>query len=217
MKRVLLAMIAAAAVSMVASAQAATVSYKLVVNQGDHTFNLFASDSIGDNYGISLFGVPLTGGITSITNVSPYGQFAVGGLGSGPIGFSEIRSASNVNTVTGAQSVVPTPTPYLVRGFGQTSGSLTAGGVSIFGSSAQTSYGAPLLLATGTYAGTLPGFNTSSPDLLAQVFTAATGSAIAFASVNTQVVVPEPGTLALAGLGLLGLCLVARKRISQFA
>lgn len=181
-------------------AYAGTVTYTLSLGPG--TFDLFASVSTGDNAGLATFGVPLSGGITSLDNVSPFGQFAVGGLGSGPIGFSEFRSPDSGTSVFGAQLTIPSPTPYLVYGFGQTAGDLSLD-KSIFGDSEQLQYDAPLLLATGTWDGTEPSFDLQSLDLVANVFVNDQGAQTMAAQVLTSVIpVPEPSTLVLLGVGL---------------
>jgi len=207
------------AVAMVAgsSAQAATITYQLVIQPGN-TFSLYASDSLGDNGGLATFGVPLSGNITTINNTAPFGQFGASPGGSGEIGFSQFRSAdgnpAGPTTVTGGQLTVPTPTPLIIHGFGQTAGNLaTTASFGIFGLQEQTVYGSPLLLATGSYTGATPGFNTSSLDLIANVFTDAQATSTFAAQVLTQVVpIPEPSTFVLAGLGLAGILAVRRRR-----
>ena len=215
LKNILSALVVVVALAA-SSTQAATITYQLVIQPGN-TFSLFASDSLGDNGGLATFGVPLTGNITAINNTAPFGQFGAGPGGSGEIGFSQFRSADGApggpTTLTGAQLTVPTPTPLIIHGFGQTAGNLaTTASFGIFGLQEQTVYGAPLLLATGSYTGATPGFNTSSLDLIANVFTSSQATSTFAAQVLTQVVpIPEPSTFVLAGLGLLGLMTVRRR------
>ncbi|MGD9645601.1 MAG: PEP-CTERM sorting domain-containing protein [Pirellulales bacterium] len=198
------------------SAQAATVTYQLVLQAGN-TFSLFADVSTGDNGGLVSFGVPLTGNITAIDNKAPFGQFGNGPAGSGAIGFADFRSADGTpggpTTLAGSQVTVPTPTPLIVYGFGQTAGNLSSiASFGIFGNQEQLVYGAPLLLATGSYTGAAPGFNTSSLDLYANVFTNTQATSAFGAQVLTEVVpIPEPSTFVLAAIGLAGLLVVRRR------
>jgi hypothetical protein len=188
------------------TARAALVTYSVQLNPGN-TFDVYASVSQGDNAGLAAFGVPLGGGITSIDNKAPYGQFGSGTAGSGAIGFTEVRSLDGDTLLSGSQLTVPTPTPLLVYGLGQTAGSLSSvANFGIFGNQEQLTYGAPLLLASGTYSGVAP-FIIANGNLGANVFLNNLGAAV----VAANVVVPEPSSIVLAGLGAVAL-LVARRR-----
>ena len=194
--------------------QAATVTFDLVVDEnGPGTFNLYASTGL-DNFGIAAYGVPLNGGILTINHMSPR---AIDGNDGQPVGFTFLRSNDNdFNPVRASQDTI-NPTPHLVRGFGQTAGDLNSapGVVGPLFATEQLIYGAPLLLATGTWDGVIPGYNFSSPDLGSNVFTAATGIAVTPADIVTLVsVVPEPGTIVLAVVGGLGLLVASRRRLA---
>jgi len=198
---------------MAASVQASTVTFELLIDEdGPGTFNLYGSTV--DSFGIASYGVPLTGGILSIDHNSPNGLSQLGLSGS--VGFTVLRSADGVANLVAGQDTV-TPTPHIVKGFGQSGGDLaTAPGVSFLLISEQATYSAPLLLASGTYAGLQPGFNLLSVDLGANVFTdgGSTTTANEIADIATSVsVVPEPSSIILGACAGLALLAVSRRRI----
>src|SRR5262245_5006390 len=134
----------AAALSFTTSLNAATVTYDLQVQ--NTTFSLYASASLGDNFGIAAYGVPLAGGILSVDHTSPNAT-ANGTFGTNPIGFTLVRSADNDLGIHASQDTIG-PTPYRVNGFGQSAGNLASvSGVTSLTGAEQPSYGAPLLIA----------------------------------------------------------------------
>src|SRR5262249_11530013 len=92
---------------------------------GAGTYQLFAQVSQGDNYGISAFSIPVLG-VSSILNRAP--RAIIADDDGFPAGFTLARSANNQVVIPGgfllggAQDSA-TPTPWLIRGFGQTAGS----------------------------------------------------------------------------------------------
>ncbi len=122
------------------SAHAATVDFTLDA-ASDGTFDLFADVSQGDNAGLSFVGVELLG-IDTIQNLAP--MVAYDEVEFEPHGFHYFRSPDDDPTLVAVQAV--TNPDSLVYGFGQTAGSLPSGYGEV-----QPNYGAPLLLATGTY------------------------------------------------------------------
>ncbi len=203
--------LAALVLASFGSARAATVTFDLKIDEnGPGSFNLYASTGL-DNFGIAAYGAPLTGGILSLDHLSPLG-LALNTFQ--PVGFSLFRSADGSPGVQASQDTV-TPTQHLVRGFGQVGGNLaTAPGVVAFLPQEQAIYNAPLLVASGTWAGIMPGFNLSSPDLGSNVFSAASGIAVTRAEIVTNTtVVPEPGALLLAAAGGLALVTVGRRKM----
>ena len=193
------------------ASEAAVVNYHLKVNEGGPgTYNLYVSSSLGDNFGLAFYSANLLGGISTLDHKSPRALE----LDSGdPIGFRTLRSADNnvARLVEAAQDTI-TPTPFLVRGLGQTPGNLgTLPGVTGLLSTEQVVYGAPLLLASGLYAGPASALGIASGSL-ANVFQAAGGIATMAAQTSTQVtVVPEPATLGASVLALAAL-VVGRRR-----
>ncbi len=206
------------------TADAATVTYKLVVNDNGtgavtpNAFAVYASDSLGDNFGLASFGVDLSG-TSTVSNQSPRQNYT-DGESVITAGFTLLRSSNTNNSdPAGSQDTITPQNAVIVYGFGQTSGNLstlTPSGFSNTAPATRVSYtGAPLLLATGTYAdASLLGFTPSSVTTFANVFNTSNGTTTVAASVATQVVtnvvVPEPTTLGLLAAGSVGL--LARRR-----
>jgi hypothetical protein len=197
---------------VVASANAATVQLEMVTS--GNNWQLFAHDSLGDNGGIASYNIPFLN-ISTLTNEGPYYQANTTDFQ--PAGFSELRLPATDNDPVGktafaSQKLVPTPTTHVVYGFGQVAGSLPG---AFFGASKQVNYGAPLLLASGTWAGTgaAPDVDYNPDGVLSiNVFQQSGQTATAAATVEPFAVIPEPATLSLFGLAMVGCFGLIRRR-----
>jgi hypothetical protein len=177
--------------------------------------DLYATDSLGDNDGIVYYTMRLNG-VTSFMHRSP--RTNLGDMADGSdqqaSGFTVFRSHDSVPAdktviVSGLQDTI-LPTPYLIHGFGQkASGFLTEfPGKILTSANAQLTWDASLLLAEGTYApGNPPSFGADPLEAIVPN----TGVSLIAASTVLKTV-PEPGSIVLAGLALVGLVAFASRR-----
>ena len=143
-------------VLVVDSAQASPTA-NVNLTYGGGTFEVHVSVSTGDNAGLALYKIPLTG-FDTLTNVGPMG-IGVGSFGVAS-GFTTVRSGDDVSPLVASQDLAGAGQPdQIVYGFGQTGGTLPAGGLAYV----QQNYGAPLLVGQGTYSGAAPGLDSSDP------------------------------------------------------
>lgn len=215
MRYVAFAVAAVVCTAVASVSSAARVDYKLYMDaEGPGTFRLTVQELDGpsDNRGIASFGVQLTGA-TTVVNQSP---FTVDLTTFSQRGFNLLRSsdAASVAVLTGSQDTIGGA--GLIYNFGQAAGTWAANGITPGGPTTRpntSGWAAELLLATGTYppSGEL-GFNLQSPDFATNTF-ALTGSGVSSAVQTTQIIeIPEPATVALAGLGLIGVAALRRRK-----
>ena len=229
--------------------RAATVEFTLYLGaaaQGPGTFKLTAQVGGADNFGLVAYGVQLVdsptivGGILSVNHDSLRAAAVMNlAMDEGPAGFTVLRSADlsvaglpkqDAHNLAVTQDTL-TPTPHLIRGFGQSPSSLALQG--LFGSAPEgdpwgnagttapnhTATPGEFELARGTYTPTADGglgfIPVPSALTFATVFTSASGiasMAVPAGNITRTVVVPEPVTIGLAGLGLLYIVLARRPR-----
>jgi hypothetical protein len=178
---------------------------------GPGTYDIFVSDSVGDNFGLGGFAISVQNATTTI-NRSPQALDVDDGFGTtNPAGFTLLRGVAPSGTgfiIEGAQDVLR-PTPYLIYGFGQSpnsfAASLPAGATPT--TTDQSTWAAKLLIAEGTYTpGAKPFFNFADATDVALVFSEQAPNALVPAQI-----VPEPSTAALLVIGCVA-ALVARRR-----
>jgi hypothetical protein len=218
MKR--LSLLAAAVVlSGVSAANAATVTFTLDLTAGPGQFTLYGETSAGDNAGLAAYNVALTN-IATVNHNSLRNAAAESSDGSlaGPVGFTLFRSADDTTPalgnvlIQGSQDTIA-PTPFIIYGLGQAPGDLASRNIITAGSKEGDPWAARMVIATGTWdPAQLPAFDTAAAVLTsANLFNDNAGLAVtAAANVVTNVIIPEPGTLAMAGMSLIGLAVRRR-------
>jgi hypothetical protein len=184
-------------------AQAATVEMKLNLDQAAGTWQVIATSSpasiisavyANDNAGIAGFTINMKD-VSTATMAGPKGfDFAAGMITRGFILQGTTFDASTSEyEILGGQSTIDPNT--LLYGIGQSAGAI----IGLPPQIPNTPYDNPVVLASGTFAaGKTPTIVSGS----ANVFTA-TGAVTASAA--TVVIVPEPVTLTLLGVGALAL------------
>jgi hypothetical protein len=178
-------------------------------------FRITAKVSLGDNGGLSGYGMDLLGGILTLDNRSPRDVTALTSSQDGPTGFTLSRSADNVipRFITGYQDSL-SEDAIMVYGFGQQANSFANLGISVGGSTLeQPAWDAELLLATGTYVGVKPSFNPVSPHGTANVFVNSTTRQVKRPEHIERFVCPEPTTVGLTVAMLLGLPKMRRANV----
>ena len=155
--------------------------------------------------------MPLKGGILTLDHKSPEGN-VFDGAKVNPVGFNSLRSLDGSAQVSAAQTIVPTPTPYVVPNFGRAAGDLNAfvKPASLL-TSEQPVYDARLLIASGTWAGTAPTIDITSVDFLVNVISTSDLGSTRAATIRANAV-PEPSALGLVLVGSLGLFIRRRTR-----
>jgi PEP-CTERM motif len=214
-RRTLLA--AFAAMILASSAAAATITYTLDLSGAPGTFTLKGQTSAGDNGGLVFYSVPLTGSVLTVDNRGPN---VINSANFAPAGFGAFRSADVLAAtanpiISGSQDVVSGPPANRIYGFGQESSSYVGKGITpafLPDATSDIAWSVPMVLATGTYTGTL-GFNSQSVELTGNVWDAAGGSAAPQATIQTVIVnIPEPATIAMLGLAMVGCFGLIRRR-----
>lgn len=203
------------------------VKYTLQVDDGG-TFEVVAEVSDEDNMGLAGYGLPLTGDITSIDNVSPMASFGTITFNplviteEGSFGFDMFRDVLQMGDGTWVVRAVQTLTtnqPTAIFGIGQEAGDLNSqlaelqnlghidSGYQLLSSEGAT-YDQRLQLVSGTWdvTGARPEWNTANiTDLSASVFRADAVQSSHFqnniAKDEIEMAVPEPTSVALLAIG----------------
>ena len=213
MRKTILSIFSIASLFAASQANAANVTVILDLSVPG-TFDVRLSDSLGDNTGIASYGIPVTGVLDSLDHNSvnsPFAQDAA--FVGGSAGFSFLRSADGVALLGASQDTI-TPTPHLINGFGQTASDFASEGLNPVGGAPDgTAWDAELLIGSGTYSGAEPGIDMDPQGgIFVNVFLP--GGSIEAAEQLDLVIrrIPEPGTIALAGLGLIGIFASRRRK-----
>jgi hypothetical protein len=204
MKKIAQAAVAAVVGACAMSAQAATVTYTLEVNQATNTWSLFGKASDGDNAGIAAWGVSLNNANLPAVIQAPFLIYQdQDDMEVHQIGFGSLE-VNNSNPISSAQDIGEPP----VYGFGQTAGSIAQPpSTNFLGQRNSVNYQADLLLATDTYTGVAPSFMGGGH--FANVYLNSSGSTeISATVILNPTFVPEPGSALL----LAAAPLIARRR-----
>jgi hypothetical protein len=137
-------------VACAASSYAATVNFILDLTGPAGTFNVYATTSAGDNIGLSLYGVELTGPGIQLDHLSTATMDAEGAAAaSGSAGFTVLRGVDVFGDdrvgIRGSQDIFG-GSSHLLYGLGQNAGSLDANGLAATGSVTSPTWGAEYLL-----------------------------------------------------------------------
>jgi hypothetical protein len=196
---------------LAAGASAATITYTLDKSVPG-TFTLKAATSAGDNGGLVFYSVPLIGNVLTVDNRGPNvinsANFAPAGFGA--FRSADITSASANPIISGSQDVVSGPPANRIYGFGQEISSYALKGiVPAFQPDATSDlvWNAPMLLATGTYTGSLAFAPLTNAEMTGNVWDAPQGSGAPQGTIQLVTItttVPEPATLSLLGLAMVG-------------
>lgn len=195
----------------------------LSTRSGAGSWHLYALDDSNTDFGISSYNITMSG-TTAINHRSPTTTVANTDGDPFPTGFNLFRTATNVNPIQASQPL-PTGNAFLVSGFGQTASSFAAkatavdAGATVVGPTTSPSWGvytppqaAPVggknwvFLAEGLYNPSAGKPSVSSSSVATIFSTAQFASAAAQVTVVSldSPVIPEPATLSLLGLAMVG-------------
>lgn len=218
MKKILLAL----GLCLVTSAASAAPIVKVFLdnNAVAGTFQIRLEADAGDaNGGIASYGIQLAPkegtAVTALDHRSPRVGLAENAAGDmqGPVGFTLFRSADGAaNLRVGASQDTIAPTPFLIYGFGTTPGSFgtVQNGPIPLGSTEGNNWTDSPVVVSGTYtSGGYMKIDRQSVETFVNVFTADGATTTMAAELQF---IPEPGTLAMAGMGLVGMIAAARRR-----
>ncbi len=187
--------------------QAATVTLDLQ-DHGDGTYDLYASSSLGDNFGIVYYNIELVNILTAV-HQSPMGS----NLSYIPTGFTGagVNLSADGALFSYQDTNSATAPGTLLYGIGQTAGTIN---MPVGPPSRGVPWTAPVRLASGTYdqGGPAPAWVDDDTLTVVNVFAQEwTEGGIPSGLAVRALVVPEPATMVLLALGA-GLMVTLRRR-----
>lgn len=195
---------------------------------GSGVFEVVAEVSPDGNNGLAGLGFSLTGGVTALQHELPNGTVLGSDFGfKGLIGFGSDRSLVQQGDVWNLRAFQPTNNvAATIFDAGKTPGGSLTEHIDtndmLVGNDGRDAYGFPMVVASGTWDGTLPRFNRDSALTVIQLWTPTstegnTGEISLSLADNTDddlrvelVDVPEPSAIALFGIG--GLLMLRRRK-----
>lgn len=221
-------------------ASAATVTFTVKVDDaavgGAGKYGLYLTTSAGDNFGDASFQVSLKSGVTpatsaGVTAFSPKAIYQDSNVVLGDLnaGYTLLRSASGTLKVAASQDTIGFGggSATLIYGMGQSASTFAAhtpAGYDTISLPIQTSWGAPMLIAKGTYTGAAPHATvndwfaqpTTSVDF-ANVFTTNSSEAVVGSTIQYAVIggAPSPVNEFVVGNGANGESVVTAINMTQ--
>jgi hypothetical protein len=185
MTRLISSLCAALVLSIGVVANAAPMATATIKKTGDTTFQLLLSANSDANFGVANYLLPITGAAT-FTHSTPRVNFDDGEGNIAGLGFTQFRSPNNNLTIQAGQSLdAAIPVAY---GIGQQAGNLSSivpPGGATSGSTTFAAYAAPVVIGSGTFAGTLPSWSNSSDNAAVQLYGSSTGRGGPLTKVST--------------------------------
>jgi hypothetical protein len=164
-----------------------------LVQTGANTFAVTLSANDDANFGVANYLLPIDGAKT-FTHVTPRVNFIDENDEIFGIGYTYFRTANDVFTIQAGQSL--DAAVQVVRGIGQQRGNLTTSllpGQQVFGSTAFSSYTAPMVVGMGTFEGGMPSWANSFDQAAVQLYSSLTGRGGPLTKVSTTDLILQIG------------------------